>query len=160
MSKREWILCGEAVFLTLFWAFCLLCLIDMCFSLRTGKARREAFERGVPYSLSPSNLDGAPESLRLGLNAELDGSPGEEMAKTKAWQRLQATASEYARRLEFVEEQYELMRERDSKRSLWMVFVYGGSMLAGTVLMIVGRRNKRGGTPQEGRIMQPRTDSI
>ncbi|MEN6336362.1 MAG: hypothetical protein ABFE01_19070 [Phycisphaerales bacterium] len=158
MSKSEWISHGQTVFYTLFLAFCGVLIVDTRFDTYVTESELKAFERGVPVSLAPSNLDTSPESLRLGLNVELDGSPGEEMAKTKAWQKLQATVSEYARRLEFVEGQYRLIRLRESKHSLRITFLYGGSFVGWLLLSALDRKNKRSGRSQDGLAVRTQAD--
>lgn len=133
MKKNEWLLCGYIACCAFSWALTALMVSDILFELRMHRSEQKAHASGVPSIAPHENLATAPESLRLGLAVECPDSVVDQVTKTKAWNALQDRASEYARRLEFLEERYDLMQDRSSMRYLWMQ----GSILACVIGMFV-----------------------
>jgi hypothetical protein len=135
-KKANWISHGSTAFSTLFYVFCVFCIVDVILSLQVSKLDRQGREHGMPTTIAPKNLEGAPEMFRLSLRVESRDFPTEEMTKMKAWSELQNTVTAYAQRLE-------LMDSQESKRSLVTVGLYLLSAIGVFVFSILDRRNGR-----------------
>lgn len=88
---------GYTIFTTLFFAFCILFIIETIFSTKV-------INLGID-TISPENLKEAPESFRLSLQVESRDFPVEEMKNTQSWVMFQKTVTGYAKRLELLERQ-------------------------------------------------------
>jgi hypothetical protein len=153
MKKTHWTSYGMIVCYTLFFVFCFFFIIDSRFSSRLAQLNLRAAERGLPMSISPKNLESAPESFRLGLRAESGSFPTEEMTKTKAWNTLQNTVSGYAQRLDILEKQHR-------KQSSWTLRLSVVSMIGAILCGFSSRTNGHKEAPGASETGKAGTDTV
>ncbi len=141
--KVTWISHSFVICYSLLFVFCYISIADTKFSTRMTESKLQAYENGIPSSLAPSNLKRIPEHLRLSLQVESRDFPTEQLTQTKAWSELQNTLAEYARRLDFIEEQNRLWERRDMKRSDWFLYLTLACVFGLLILDLSDRENRK-----------------
>ena len=127
-NNNDWVSKALIVFTTLFFAFCIISIVETRSSMRVSK-------HGIK-SIAPENLKRAPESFRLNLLVESRDFPADEMVKTEAWKNLQASVDAYADRLETT--QVESRRRMSSISGLYLCSAIGMALFS----ILSMKRNK------------------
>lgn len=96
-NKLGYISKGSIIFTALFFAFCILFIMECLDATRV-------VDLGID-TIAPENLKNAPESFRLRLQVESRDFPVEKMMKTESWGQLEKEVLGYAERLELLEKQ-------------------------------------------------------